>query len=96
MIGYVGNELKTFNPFGFWKSIDQMDRAKNNIKEKYGRKVKCLNDGNEFASINDACRHYQISNTSVARSATKNIDVTPRGRKDSYRFEFLDERKGTV
>lgn len=96
MIGYIGNERRTFNSFGFGKSVAQLDRARNNVKKKYGRKVKCLNDGKEFSSINEVCRYYQISNTSVIKSATKHIEVTSRGRNDTYRFEFSDEQKEVV
>lgn len=78
MIGY----------YGFGMKASQMNKARQRIKETYGKKVMCMNDGRVFLSISEAAREYCISTNSVRRSAMKHVGVRPKGRKAVYFFGF--------
>lgn len=94
MFGTMTYETERTGFYNFGKSSEQMNRARQKIKELQGKKVICLDDGNKFLSISEAAKYYCISACTIRRSANNHVGVTPKGRKVIYHFMFVEKKEG--
>lgn len=87
MIAYVSGQRRNglFVPFG----EKVMEHHRQNSFEKCRKGVKCLDDGKEFLSLNEASRYYQISITSIHNNINNNRPALSRKQGNTYSFAKL-------
>lgn len=70
---------------------DLLNKEQSQIKQKPGaKKVKNLDTGEIFDSINDAARKYNISNITISKSCKSNGQIAVGGNKGpKYRWIFI-------
>lgn len=70
-------------------SKESKENAMRSCREKFGMKVKCLNDNTEFLSMTEAAKYYKISVSTIRKSAKENKKVLCKNDNKKYQFIFI-------
>lgn len=94
--GFISHVVGEWN---YWTNLSpyegMSEKEKNrhieNMKKAVSKRIKCVDTGEEFASMTEAARYYNIPYNSVRRSVQNNKVVFNRKNNNYYQFVLCDK-----